>query len=526
MGDKQALISLFVREPIRDKVHEDRLEKELSILEENNFIQFIIRVTEIYRNSINGHLNLLRGSAGSLLLFYYLGINKIDPVKYNITLSRFLNKLSPTLPDIDIDVPQKIKDDIMNDIITNNKDTIRITSNYQNENNIFYDSLIREDPSVSKMHNSAIVIFSNKDIELIKENKLSDIQIRFTKEDVSTLKLKKIDLLSNIALEQLNVIGCTTYDFDDKKVYDFIAEDNGIGIPYAETSMIQYVIKILKPKNIEELSTCLAIVRPFASRNISENMNFDDLKQCIVYDDDLINLLMDKLNMTEEMADKTRRLFKKNVNFVEMKKITETIEKSELEDNEKNFIKNVLSKAHLYGFCKAHSINYAILIYMLYYCKYYNPKMFWKSTIMTIKGHYNDWVYIRKGLECGLKFKGNKKANQFTHFIHTGYWLNDDFMTRCYFKINNDANAKIEIDKKFINTKECEFRGVVAGTAYGSTRYKKQQTIITIGYDNNKFIDLYMDYKKDFSRAKQVFGTGYYIDGVVPHVIIAYMKIY
>lgn len=59
-----------------------------------------------------------RGSAGGCLISYLLGITEIDPVKYDLLFSRFLNagrfsKDNISLPDIDIDVPSKHRDEII-----------------------------------------------------------------------------------------------------------------------------------------------------------------------------------------------------------------------------------------------------------------------------------------------------------------------------------------------------------------------------------------------------------------------------
>jgi hypothetical protein len=203
------------------------------------------------------------------------------------------------------------------------------------------------------------------------------------------------------------------------------------------------------------------------------------------------------------------------------------------------------------------------MIYSLYWNKCYNSKKFWISTIKNIKGHYKDWVYIRKGLEHGLKFKGIEKCNSFYHYIYTGYWLNKDFMTRCYFKkIANEKNISEEniikenvIDEhiseehiseehisevnaseehiseeldssyKMKYNQECEFRGLIAGIGNIFTKYKKYQMVITIGYDNNKFVNLHLNKKRDLSRFKQIIGKGYWIESKTPHIVVTKMTL-
>lgn len=577
------LENYFKIKPIDSDDYKKRLNEEIKLLEELNYLWFIKKIVVIYNNFINKYPNLLRGSAGSSLLLYYLGLNQIDPVKHSIPLTRFINKLRASAPDIDIDVPLSIRNNLIEEIIKNNLDTVRMTSDHNNENNIYFEDLIKEDPSASFIHNSGIIIYSKEQEKIIENNKLTPTQIKLTKNNIGNYNLKKIDLLANTAMEQLYFIDkkniITNYDFEDEKLYKFIIEDDGIGITYAETPMVQNVIKILKPSNIEELSICLAIVRPFSCENIHDNMNWISLKNEIIYDDDFIIFLKDNLGYNEENADEIRRIFKSNTDKNKMEEFVKEIDLSSMVLEKKIKLKKILYKLSKYSFCKAHSINYARMIYCLYWNKYYNSKKFWISTIKNIKGYYKDWVYIRKGLDNGLKFKGIENCNPFYHYIYTGYWLNKNFMTRCYFRNssnenksylpiynNNTANKsqedfeenleenikeniqevfeevfEEEINKEVFEEKiketveenydkssvkynqEVEFRGLIAGLGNSSTKYKKYQMVITLGYDNNKFINLHLNKKRDLSRFKQVIGKGYRIDSNLPHIVVTKM---
>ena len=57
--------------------------------------------------------HVTRGSCGSSLVCYMLGISNVDPVKHNISFARFfLNKYRDSLPDIDIDFPDYLRDEV------------------------------------------------------------------------------------------------------------------------------------------------------------------------------------------------------------------------------------------------------------------------------------------------------------------------------------------------------------------------------------------------------------------------------
>lgn len=47
--------------------------------------------------------------------------------------------------------------------------------------------------------------------------------------------------------------------------------------------------------------------------------------------------------------------------------------------------------------------------------------------------------------------------------------------------------------------------------------------VITLGYDNNKFINIHINKKRDLSRFKQIIGKGYWIDGPSPYIVVSKM---
>jgi DNA polymerase-3 subunit alpha len=98
----------------------DRVKYELSIINGFGLAGYFLIVQDIIayvRN--NGWLpGPGRGSAGGCLVSYLLGITEIDPVKYDLLFSRFLNsgrfsKDNISLPDIDMDVPSNHRDEII-----------------------------------------------------------------------------------------------------------------------------------------------------------------------------------------------------------------------------------------------------------------------------------------------------------------------------------------------------------------------------------------------------------------------------
>ena len=105
------LIKTLSREIYNDKKYIDRLVKEFELIINFNFEEVFYQVYEILQLS-KGIPHIIRGSAGSCLLCYYMGITEIDPIKENITLSRFMHIKRADIPDIDIDFPSHLRDKI------------------------------------------------------------------------------------------------------------------------------------------------------------------------------------------------------------------------------------------------------------------------------------------------------------------------------------------------------------------------------------------------------------------------------
>lgn len=82
-----------------------RLEYELSIIEEKQFIDYFLIVWDFirYARENNVPVGPGRGSGAGSLCAYCIGITAIDPIKYSLMFERFLNPERVSMPDFDID---------------------------------------------------------------------------------------------------------------------------------------------------------------------------------------------------------------------------------------------------------------------------------------------------------------------------------------------------------------------------------------------------------------------------------------
>lgn len=106
------------RIPNHDQKYTDRLEYELSVIDEMGFNDYFLVVNDFVMeaNKRNILIGPGRGSAAGSLVSYCLYITLIDPIEYNLIFERFLNPSRKTMPDIDIDVMDVRREEIIEHI--------------------------------------------------------------------------------------------------------------------------------------------------------------------------------------------------------------------------------------------------------------------------------------------------------------------------------------------------------------------------------------------------------------------------
>ncbi|CAM4190194.1 DNA polymerase III subunit alpha [Erysipelothrix aquatica] len=99
-------LSRRIKQPV-NKVYEDRLEYELSVINGMNFTDYFLIVYDIirYAKKEGIYVGPGRGSSAGSLVAYALGITEVDPIEYGLLFERFLNPERISMPDIDIDFP-------------------------------------------------------------------------------------------------------------------------------------------------------------------------------------------------------------------------------------------------------------------------------------------------------------------------------------------------------------------------------------------------------------------------------------
>jgi len=95
-----------------------RLCQELGILQPAGMAGYFLTVRDIAHYARQrGHTMALRGSAGSSLVCYVLGITDVNPLRFGLSLDRFLHPGRTDLPDIDLDFDWKVRDQVIAHVV-------------------------------------------------------------------------------------------------------------------------------------------------------------------------------------------------------------------------------------------------------------------------------------------------------------------------------------------------------------------------------------------------------------------------
>ncbi|MDP2651333.1 MAG: PHP domain-containing protein [bacterium] len=92
----------------------DRVEYELKVIKDKGFSKYLIIVSDLLHYAHeHGILTNVRGSVAGSLVSYLTGITNINPLEYKLPFERFLNPDRPSPPDIDLDIADNRRDELI-----------------------------------------------------------------------------------------------------------------------------------------------------------------------------------------------------------------------------------------------------------------------------------------------------------------------------------------------------------------------------------------------------------------------------
>lgn len=446
---KQKFVDLtqyFVRALPPSQPYADRLQHELTLIVQKGLAHYLLRAVEILKITA-GIPHVTRGSCGSSLVVYLLGISHVDPVKYNISFARFLTEFRDTLPDIDFDFPYNLRDEVFLQLQQRWPGCIARISNHNhyheksalrqaareagikgNASTLEVVNQMRRLPAVAQaaikrraaalkdqfrgysLHCGGIIFYPNgvPTDKCISNRTIP--QVSLDKREVAAEKHFKIDILSSRALAIL--YECMDYEpinFEEdvgtnESVAELFASGDNVGVILGESPLIRKAFRHFKPRTIDDLALCLAIIRP-AAREAKNAVTTADLTATRVYDDDAITLIAGGLGCTEAEADQWRRGLTKGDSST-MRLFG--LKLKELDAAKATRLVRQLEGLRDYSFCKAHAYSYAQLVWRLAWCKVHRPQAFWSAVMRHADSYYRRWVHTYEARLAGVaaEYKG------------------------------------------------------------------------------------------------------------------------
>jgi len=529
----ESLMTEFRRPCPDDERYQQRLVEEFGIIINQRFTDYFLKIRRVL--DLNRDIpHMTRGSAGSSLVCYLMGITDVDPIEWNIPLARFLNPFRDDLPDVDIDVPhhqqelamQRIFDAwpgrtarISNYVMYKEKSARReaakrlgVRGRLPKEidyNKLGIDvaeaqrierKLIGKKRCLSK-HCGGVIVFDRKlPQSLFRDDNL----ILLDKNEVEDLEHLKVDILANRGLSQLMEIdptrGVHEYPHTDEATADLLARGDVLGVTQGESPAMRRLFRAIRPTSVHDCVFATALVRPVAVEGRKKASFFHDWTQktvqesAIVCEDDAIEKIMKLISVNAYEADMYRRAFAKR----NEEKVMEFM--ARLGDHpQREQIRQEMQSLSGFGLCRAHAVNLGRLIWALAYHKAHNPREFWRAALLHCQGSYARWVYRNEAKRAGWDLRDLGFDNWITEdpvesFLEHGAWNSPGFLP-------NMGVRGLYLD-------HYEFAGIVANSRVFRRDKKQYIHFITLGVGEGEYVDLIVDRPIKYGAGSVIVGNG------------------
>ena len=282
-------------------------------------------------------------------------------------------------------------------------------------------------PRHSSMHAAGVVISQKAMDEYVPLSRAADgtITTQFIMTTIEELGLLKMDFLglrtltvikNAVDLVEKNhgiKIDVDHIDYDDKKVLDSIGTGKCDGIFQLESAGMKNFMKELKPQSLEDVIAGISLYRPgpmdfipkyIKGKNEPESISYvckelepilEPTYGCIVYQEQVMQIVQDLAGYTMGQADNIRRAMSKKKQYVidaerqnfvygnEEQGIKGCIANGISEDAANQIYDSMVDFAK-YAFNKSHAAAYAVVAYQTAYLKYYYPVEFMAALMTSV----------------------------------------------------------------------------------------------------------------------------------------------
>ena len=470
---------------------EARLDEEFGLIQRHQLAGFLLLYREIVRlaRRIMEERGLVepetpleqqppgrgRGSSVAFLVGYLIGISHIDPLRWDLTLERFLPEDMTSLPDIDLDFPRGLRDELIERVhehfgrdyavlagaistysikgviqdlgkaLDLPPDELRSLSEQLHSRGggglreqmeqlpTFRDkvdaygwrTLVELAPQLIgaprglSQHVGGMILSSSPIPEMVpvRAGAIAGRYIMdWDKDSVADANFAKIDLLSLPVLDQLDEAldlveqregerpDLSRISPEDDGVYDLINEGRSKGVFLLQSPAQLKMAQRLRSRNLRDLAYQIALIRPGVGTQGSAVSQFVEryrhgaewaydhpLEQralergygVIVWQEQVVQLIMDVAGMTSAEADQVRRAFAKtnNEHLIAMHR-ERFLEGARANGVASDVAQRIFAKINgHYMFPESHSHAFAITAFQAAWLKRYYPLEFFVSLI-------------------------------------------------------------------------------------------------------------------------------------------------
>ena len=488
----QRLLDRFKRPCPTRTQYQNRLAEEFELILNQRFTDYFLQICDII-DLTPDLTHMTRGSAGSSLVCYLLGITDVDPIQWRIPVARFMNPLRDDLPDVDIDFEHHRQTEVMERIFRKWPGKTARLSNYVTykeksarreaakrlgatgnlPRNFTYESvgvdaneakrierkLLGKKRAISK-HCGGIVMFTRQ----LPQSLISqDNQILLDKHEVEDLEHLKVDILANRGLSQLMEIDPYTaladYPSTDERTSALLSRGDVLGVTQGESPAMRRLFRAIQPTSMEDCVFATAMIRPVAMSGRQKAAMFQDWSQetvqdSVVFEDDAIDIISNIIGVDMYEADMYRRAFAKKND----EKILEFVERL---GNNPRKQEAMAALPRTNGSRPSPVQPIPKTVSPAPAPKAHNPEAFWRANLKHCQGSYKQWVY-REAHRKGIETK-------------PGWWQNG-FIPGCGVRANY--------------LERVNFAGVIANGRVFRGRNNRYVTFLTLGTNYGEYIDV------------------------------------
>ncbi len=304
------------------QVYVDRLNEEFETLEKANYLNMLLIVWEyMHWGQQQGiRFGVGRGSVGGSLVAYLMDITKVDPIEHGLYFSRFCNLERVTTADIDVDVMQARRQEVIDHLrdvyghvyqvrtfmemseksalqkagmcLKVPPSTIRALSKQMGDGGFEQLKAGKENEKLIKLakafvgiisstsvHASAVLVFPKDPTEFCAIEKQGDNEVAaYDYHELEELGLAKVDVLG---LKNMDIIQDTLdllkkrgveldlndIPLDDKKTSDLLCGGHTAGVFQCESEIYRGIIAGIQPHSFKDLVPVVALGRPAPMQN-------------------------------------------------------------------------------------------------------------------------------------------------------------------------------------------------------------------------------------------------------------------